>query len=979
MPDLGKAYVQIVPSAEGIQGSITKLIGGEAESAGSSAGKSMLGSMSKAITTGAVVGGIASIGKALFDGIKTIVTEYANYEQLVGGVETLFKGSADVVKGYAENAYKTAGLSANEYMETVTSFSASLLQSLGGDTAKAAKVADMAITDMSDNANKMGTSMESIQNAYQGFAKQNYTMLDNLKLGYGGTKEEMQRLLTEAEKIKRAHGEIATYSINSYADIVEAIHVVQTEMGITGTTAKEAEGTITGSLNAVKAAWKNLLAGMGNKNADIDKLVGNLVSTVEIALDNLMPVIDTALQGIGTVIDKLSPIVAEHLPGFIDTVSPMFVDAATQIATAVILHLPEIAYGVADGLNDVMIGLGSMSLAVTKEIVEGIEPAEEEITKYAVKLGDVQDELGVGAVTSEKFAVKQLDVAANTQDASDAIDEEAEAAKAAHDAIIDVASAAIEARYSGGDLREEYNNLSKELDKLRDSGEEYDIQLAEQKLYLLDVAATNQELATSYSGLVDAAGVSLTSLSQWLIENEMTADEWASAVNSNIDGVINGFSELDTSLDMSLEEMAANLSENIQAYANWNTNIQTLMDAAVETGNQSAIDFVNYMQQMGIGAADQVQMMVDNIDYTMDTFPDLMSDASYQGMLELYNGIEGQKQNVGDAATEVRDTVVDNLEASAGSQTKGQEAASAYASAVQNKDAAPAGKALANSSIAGIKAQYAAMKTASKAMAQGAVDMIKTVAPLFQQAGVLLATNLQRGLQSQLPNIRSLSTSVGSALTSSMSAGIRAGSGSVSSAAYSAAIGYSGGLSSSVRSSGYYIGYALDSGMASGIWSGSSAVTSAAYSVARSAYNSAKSALGIHSPSRVFRDEIGAMIPAGMALGIERNSQIVADAMQNLATSTTDAYRIGGVGVNDYDPYGSYGMYGGVSIAQDTSRSSMVAGQTNTRLDMMLNYLAELVDGQDKVLVLDSGELVGATVNKMDSALGRVRLRGATS
>lgn len=180
MPDLGKAYVQIVPSAEGIKGSITKLIGGEAEAAGISAGNSMLGSMKKVFAGAAVAGGVAAIGQALFNGIKSVVTEYANYEQLVGGVETLFKDSASEVQRYAENAYKTAGLSANEYMETVTSFSASLLQSLGGDTAEAARKADQAITDMSDNANKMGTSMESIQNAYQGFAKANYTMLDNL-------------------------------------------------------------------------------------------------------------------------------------------------------------------------------------------------------------------------------------------------------------------------------------------------------------------------------------------------------------------------------------------------------------------------------------------------------------------------------------------------------------------------------------------------------------------------------------------------------------------------------------------------------------------------------------------------------------------------------------------------------------------------------------------------------------------------------
>ena len=214
--------------------------------------------------------GLAAAGKAAVVGVTAAATAigtigtkaiqaYADYEQLVGGVETLFKDSQDKVMEYANNAYKTAGLSANEYMETVTSFSASLLQSLDGDTSASAEKANLALTDMSDNANKMGTDMTSIQNAYQGFAKANYTMLDNLKLGYGGTQAEMQRLLEDAEKISGIK-----YDISSYADIVDAIHVVQTEMGITGTTAKEAASTIQGSFGMVKAAWQNLVTGLAD-------------------------------------------------------------------------------------------------------------------------------------------------------------------------------------------------------------------------------------------------------------------------------------------------------------------------------------------------------------------------------------------------------------------------------------------------------------------------------------------------------------------------------------------------------------------------------------------------------------------------------------------------------------------------------------------------------------------------------------------
>lgn len=282
--------------------------------------------------------GVAALTKASID-------QYAEYEQLVGGVDTLFKTASDKVQQYADKAYETAGMSANEYMNTVTSFSASLLQSLGGDTEKAAQMADQAITDMADNANKMGTSMEMIQNAYQGFAKQNYTMLDNLKLGYGGTKEEMQRLLKDAEKLSGVK-----YDLSSYADIVDAIHVVQTEMGITGTTAKEAASTISGSLGMAKAAWKNLLTGVGDDTADLGALIDNLVDSVSTAAGNIVPRVAKILSGMGNVIAQLAPIISQELPALISTVLPAMVSAGAQLlvglVTGLITALPDLVAAV---------------------------------------------------------------------------------------------------------------------------------------------------------------------------------------------------------------------------------------------------------------------------------------------------------------------------------------------------------------------------------------------------------------------------------------------------------------------------------------------------------------------------------------------------------------------------------------------------------------------------------------------------------
>lgn len=275
-----------------------------------------------AIAAGAA--GVAALTKMGVEG-------YKEYEQLVGGVETLFKTSQNVVMKYAENAYKTAGMSANEYMSTVTSFSASLIQSLGGDTAKAAEVGNMAITDMSDNANKMGTSMEMIQNAYNGFAKQNYTMLDNLKLGYGGTKEEMQRLLTDAEKISGIK-----YDISSFADVTEAIHVMQVEMGIAGTTAREAATTIEGSISMMKGSWQNLIVGMADGNANMDVLINNFVDSTAQAAQNLLPRIEQTLLGIGSLIEKLAPVIGEALPKLIASVLPSLLSAGVSLISSLV-------------------------------------------------------------------------------------------------------------------------------------------------------------------------------------------------------------------------------------------------------------------------------------------------------------------------------------------------------------------------------------------------------------------------------------------------------------------------------------------------------------------------------------------------------------------------------------------------------------------------------------------------------------------
>ena len=318
-----------------------------------------------AVAAKAAAAATAAAAGAVIALTKSAVENYGEYEQLVGGVETLFKDSAGTVEEYAKNAYQTAGLSANEYMETVTSFSASLLQSMGNDTAAAAEKADRAITDMSDNANKMGTDMQSIQNAYQGFAKQNYTMLDNLKLGYGGTKEEMQRLIDDANALNAAQGNYTNYSIESYADIVDAIHTVQTEMGITGTTALEASTTIEGSISAMKAAYSNFVTGLGNDNADISELSSQLIQSVGTVAENVLPVVETVLKNIAEAVQRDGPEMIQKFVSYAIEKLPEVISLGLQMVISLVK-------GIAQNIPQLVTSVLNMMATIAKTIWESL-------------------------------------------------------------------------------------------------------------------------------------------------------------------------------------------------------------------------------------------------------------------------------------------------------------------------------------------------------------------------------------------------------------------------------------------------------------------------------------------------------------------------------------------------------------------------------------------------------------------------------
>lgn len=299
-------------------------------------------------------------GAAAVSALTTLaVNSYANYEQLVGGVETLYKSSADTVQKYAAIAYKTAGMSANDYMETVTSFSAALVSSLAGDTAAAAELANTIVSDMSDNANKFGTDMESVQAVYNSLSKGQFQTLDNLKLGYGGTKQEMQRLLDDANKLNAAQGRFTKYSIDNYADIANAIHDIQTEMDITGTTAREASSTIQGSTSAAKAAWSNLVTGVADDNADFVLLVNDFVDSVGTAAQNILPRIEIALDGAAKLIEHLVPPIMAKLPALIETVLPKLARSAVRIVQKLVSEIRANAGKLIDSAVQIITVLGN--------------------------------------------------------------------------------------------------------------------------------------------------------------------------------------------------------------------------------------------------------------------------------------------------------------------------------------------------------------------------------------------------------------------------------------------------------------------------------------------------------------------------------------------------------------------------------------------------------------------------------------------
>lgn len=533
--------------------------------------------------------GLAAAGKAAVVGVTAAATAvgalgtkavqaYADYEQLVGGVETLFKDSQDEVMEYANNAYKTAGLSANEYMETVTSFSASLLQSLDGDTSAAAEKANLALTDMSDNANKMGTDMTSIQNAYQGFAKANYTMLDNLKLGYGGTQAEMQRLLEDAEKISGIK-----YDISSYADIVDAIHVVQTEMGITGTTAKEAASTIQGSFGMVKAAWRNLVTGLADPDQDLGALVGNFTDSVVVAGNNLIPRIQELLPRIVEAISALMGTVSTQLPAILGSTLPSLIEGASNLVTGLMSALPEILTVLGDIAPT---AIGILVPALLELLPEIVQTGIDVIASLAHGIADALPEL---IPTATEAIIKIVDTLTNPDNIGKLVDAALAIIIALTDGLLnalpkllEAAPKIIENLYTA--LRNNFpkivtsgyeiltslvNGIVSSIPKLIASAKTLVEQLVQTIIANLPQIITSgfEIIVALVSGLISAIPdlvAAIPDLIKSIVDTFMGYD-WGSIGSNIVDGIKNGFLRMWESLKRAVSDMVNGLVSGVKS------------------------------------------------------------------------------------------------------------------------------------------------------------------------------------------------------------------------------------------------------------------------------------------------------------------------------------------------------------------------------------------------------------------------------
>lgn len=865
-------------------------------SLGKGVGKLALGSLE--LAGKGVVAGLAAEATAVAALTKSAVNYYADYQQQVGGVETLFKDSAGMVKGYADNAYMTAGLSANEYMRTVTSFSASLLQSLDGDTEAAAKVAQRAITDMSDNANKMGTGMESIQYAYMGFAKQNYTMLDNLKLGYGGTKGEMERLIEDANKLKEANGEAADLSIESFADIVEAIGLIQDELGITGTTAKEAATTIEGSFNMVKASFTNLLTGMANQDlsaAQVDELFGQLETSLYTAFDNVMPAIETAVPRITQGLTKAVKMGIEGLANDPEAFGKAadalggLLDGAIEILDVGNANFEKIADGIFGGLKETVTpervsglvsglfsGASNLLDAVAKhgpdilsQILQGIQDS--------VKKGDAKafaDSLIEFIISAIQFAADnagQITEILGTvigQAFRSLLEHSDELLAALVELIKNLALGIFKGtaialnEASGGELGEAFENLQNHYQQAFEEGFR-----PENKITLKELIAgwfsKDRTEAESDAESFQEQGES---------DGEAAAGAYKEGYMSGVQKLFDNEEEYNTAMAR-------------MGYTEFPPFDEKQRQQAQEEGKKYGGELGRaYLEGIDMGVEEAMiaqQIAAGNgvIDYTLP---------QVRAVLEETDGPGGQS----------------------GGETQAKEVSQQLVEDIQSELAAALSQlketgGLANVGTMMLEAIVAGMQDAENLEAlSGAVTGIKQALTGADGEG-------EEG-SSIADEFRSAGEEIGKALIEGLTSGMGSADEGGVSEALDGILAAAKSQASAFASAGQSLGEAFSAGVAAGISSGSGGIYDAVYDVMRQAVADGKKSIDSHSPSKLTRDMIGLPFAQGIGVGITKGMGVVRKAARDesvlaaveAARAANDAFRA--------DPFGGARSLGGL-------------------------------------------------------------------
>ena len=749
--------------------------------------KSTIGSALKTVGKAAIAG-VTAAATAISGLTTKAVSEYANYEQLVGGVTTLFGDSAAIVLDNASNAFSTAGMSMNKYMETAIQASASLINSLGGDQARAAELMDMSIQDMSDNVNKMGTTMEAVQNAYRGFSRGNFTMLDNLALGFAGTKEGMQELLDKANEINASQGVFTEYSIESYADIVEAIHVVQDEMGIVGTTVDEAAGTISGSMNSLKSAWDNLIVGFARGDADMGRLITNVVDGAVTMVQNIIPIAEQAIVGIGEFITEVAPIITEKIPEVLGSVLPGILDAAVSIVNAILETITK-------NLTSVV----KAGVELVKSLVQGI--------------------------------MDNLDMIL--------------------EAVFEVINVI-------------FDNLSGEnLVRIAEVGLEIVQKIAESFIANLPVIIQSVvEIITS-------------------IVSYMAGEGLANIVGAAIQLI----SSLASSFMANTEVVLGAIQEILASIIGFLTGdgLANMLNAGLELIKSLASGFMNNMSTV-------LQSIMDIINAVLDfLMGDGMADMLEMGLELIFSLATGLIENLPTIVKTILDIVTSLIQSIASRLpefvTKGVE--------------------LIVSLITGLM-------EALPDIIQAIIDVLTTLVeyiidnlPMFLEAGLQIIVSLAQALIDNAPEVleamltlvESLITliidNLGEFVAQGLEILISIGKGiaeAVPELLEKAGEAIEGLWDAFVNTDWGEVGGNIIDGIKDGIGGAVGRLWDAAVNAAKTALEKIKNVLGIASPSKVFRDQVGKMIPEGMAIGISANTDAVEDAMEDLSDLTTSPF-----------------------------------------------------------------------------------------